>query len=259
MTKKYRRPRSLAAMCAPPPASLAVTIIIVASLAHRLHILDTYPFLWSLAVAGVLAILSSVLAVAGLVSLWQTGAEGGRRSAWALLLSIAVLVPFADAAFRFVTLPAINQLSTAVTDPPELNAASRPDSPFINPVKPIDEATAAAQAEGYPAIVGRRYSLSPDQVGDIAVRLLKARHWPMTARSGAGTAESPILITAVAKTLIFAIPADVAIRVSDDGQGTVVDMRSQIRYGSHDLGLDNDFVTGFLDDLDAAVSAQESG
>lgn len=259
MTKKYRRPRSLAAIWAGPPASLALTIIVMASIAHRLGVLPTYPFLWSLAVAGLLALLSALLAVRGLVSLWQTGAEGGRKSAWALFLAIVALAPFADAGFRLATLPAIVEVSTNLADPPQLAAASRPADPFINPLKPIDEATAAAQTSNYPQVVGRRYSLAPDQLGDIAVRLLKARGWPVTGRSGAGTAESPVLVTAVARTLIFAIPADIAIRIRDDGETSIVDMRSQIRYGTHDLGLDADFVTAYLDALDAAVAASQSG
>lgn len=256
MTKIYRRPRSLAAACAGPPASLAAMIMLVAAIAHKLGLLQTYPFLWSLAVAAVFAVFSAILAVRGLVSLWQIGAEGGRRSAFSLILSIAVLAPFADAGLRFVTLPPIVQVSTDLSDPPQLSSAGRAGNAFANPVTPIDSQTAQEQAQYYPEIVGRRYALSPERVGDIVGGLLRSSKWQMVTRAGSGTPQDPIVITGVARTLIFAIPADISIRITDDGETTVVDMCSAIRFGPHDLGLDRDFVTGFLDELDAAVVAQ---
>ncbi len=254
MTKIYRRPRSLAAVWARPPASLAVMIMLVAIAAHKFGNLETYPFLWCLVVAAGLAGFSAILAVRGLVSLWQVGAEGGRRSAWSLLLSSAVLAPFAYALFLGITLPQLTQVSTDLTDPPALDETARSSGGFVNRVMPIDDADASAQLKYYPEVAGRRYPLSPEQISDIITRLLQARGWKINSRLGTGEPQDPVVISALAKTLILAIPADVALRIVDDGETSVVDMRSAIRFGTHDLGLDRDFVVGFLDDLDAAVA-----
>jgi hypothetical protein len=153
-------------------------------------------------------------------------------------------------------LPAITQVSTDLANPPAINAAGRSADVFASPVRPIDETGARAQAQYYPEIAGRRYALSTDQLGDIIAGLLRARNWQPIARTGAGTPQEPERFTGIARTLVFAIPADISIRIIDDGDSTIVDMRSAIRFGPHDLGLDRSFVTGFLDDLDTAVALQ---
>jgi uncharacterized protein (DUF1499 family) len=229
-------------------------LMVVATAAHKFGHLGTYPFLWCLVIAAALAGFSAILAVGGLVSLWQVGAEGGRRSAWSLLLSGAILTPFAYALFLGMTLPQLTQVSTDLSDPPAMNETARPANGFVNAITPIGEADARAQMKYYPEIAGRRYPLSPDQLGDIVKQLLKSRGWRIGSTTGTGSQQDPIVITALANTLIFSIPADVSLRIVDDGETSVVDMRSAIRFGSHDLGLDRDFVVGFLDDLDAAVA-----
>ena len=54
----------------------------------------------------------------------------------------------------------------------------------------------------------------------------------------------------VAKTLIFGFQSDVVIRVVEDGDGALVDMRSVSRFGVHDLGDNAARLDGFLGELD---------
>ncbi|RWG39058.1 MAG: DUF1499 domain-containing protein, partial [Mesorhizobium sp.] len=68
--------------------------------------------------------------------------------------------------------------------------------------------------------------------------------------------QSEATITAVARGLVLGLPADVAIRVADDGDSVVVDMRSASRYGRHDLGDNADRITDFLAELDQEVAGQ---
>ena len=55
--------------------------------------------------------------------------------------------------------------------------------------------------------------------------------------------------------MVLALPVDVAMRVTDEGTSTYVDMRSASRYGSHDLGDNAARIAAFLAELDAEVSA----
>ncbi len=55
---------------------------------------------------------------------------------------------------------------------------------------------------------------------------------------------------ALAHTLILAFPVDVAIRVSDEGGSSYVDMRSNSRYGLYDFGDNAARIAAFLNDLD---------
>ena len=56
----------------------------------------------------------------------------------------------------------------------------------------------------------------------------------------------PVDRLAVARSFVVGLPADVAIRVSNDGDTVVVDMRSASRYGRYDLGDNASRIVGFL-------------
>ena len=60
-------------------------------------------------------------------------------------------------------------------------------------------------------------------------------------------------VEAVATSLIFGFPSDIVIRLIEEEEGTLVDMRSSSRYGPHDLGANAKIVTEFMDDLDLAL------
>jgi uncharacterized protein (DUF1499 family) len=60
----------------------------------------------------------------------------------------------------------------------------------------------------------------------------------------------------VARSFVVGLPADVAIRVSNDGDTVVVDMRSTSRYGRYDLGDNASRIVGFLAELDQEVAGQ---
>ena len=66
----------------------------------------------------------------------------------------------------------------------------------------------------------------------------------------------PVDRLAVARSFVVGLPADVAIRVSNDGDTVVVDMRSASRYGRYDLGDKASRIVGFLAELDQEVAGQ---
>jgi hypothetical protein len=67
---------------------------------------------------------------------------------------------------------------------------------------------------------------------------------------GAG-GEMSIEVRAFSPWLRF--PADVVVRLTDEGESTFVDMRSASHFGQHDLGDNADRIRGFLADLDARM------
>jgi len=60
-------------------------------------------------------------------------------------------------------------------------------------------------------------------------------------------------IEAVATSLIFGFQSDVVIRLIEEESGTLVDMRSNSRFGPHDLGANAAQIEAFLADLDASL------
>lgn len=60
-------------------------------------------------------------------------------------------------------------------------------------------------------------------------------------------------IEAVATSLIFGFESDVVIRLVEEEEGTLVDVRSVSRYGPHDLGSNASLILSFMQDLDTSL------
>ena len=60
-------------------------------------------------------------------------------------------------------------------------------------------------------------------------------------------------VEAVATSFLFGFESDVVIRLIEEEDGTLVDMRATSRWGAHDLGSNASRVNAFLTDLDAAL------
>ncbi|WP_292649383.1 DUF1499 domain-containing protein, partial [Mesorhizobium sp.] len=78
----------------------------------------------------------------------------------------------------------------------------------------------------------------------------------LTAPFPRAIGQSEVTINALAKSLILSLPADVAVRVTDDGDAIIVDMRSASRYGRYDLGDNATRIVDFLAELDQEVAGQ---
>jgi len=60
-------------------------------------------------------------------------------------------------------------------------------------------------------------------------------------------------VEAVAKSFLLGFESDVVIRLVEEENGTLVDMRSNSRWGPHDLGSNAQRIEEFMKDLDAAL------
>ena len=86
--------------------------------------------------------------------------------------------------------------------------------------------------------------------------MLDRRDWQLTAPYPVTDGQDEVTISAVARSFVVGLPADVAIRVSNDGDTIVVDMRSASRYGRYDLGDNAARIVEFLAELDQEVAGQ---
>ncbi|MGN6551496.1 MAG: DUF1499 domain-containing protein [Pararhizobium sp.] len=75
---------------------------------------------------------------------------------------------------------------------------------------------------------------------------------PLSAVSAALPPARPavVLIQATHRGLLFGFPSDVMIRLAEDADSTVVDVRVAARYGDHDLGTGAALINGFFKALD---------
>ena len=60
-------------------------------------------------------------------------------------------------------------------------------------------------------------------------------------------------VEAVAHSFLFGFESDIVLRIIEEEDGTLVDMRSTSRFGAHDLGSNASRIIAFMSDLDASL------
>lgn len=221
---------------------LAPALMVVGALGARYALwgyLVGFRFVFTGAFVGA-AVL--VLGVAVLVFALRAGRGG---DAWpiaaGLVGAVFVLVVLGWQYRLAVTLPYIHDISTDRNDPPSFFAVLAHRGDGANPLA-YAPATAAAQARAYPGLATLESDLTVAEGFDRAVRVAQDFGWLIVN-------EDPTagLVEATATTFWFGFKDDVAIRVrSDDGDGSLVDVRSASRVGESDLGANAARIERFL-------------
>ena len=235
-------------------ATFSAVLLVVSTLGHRFDLVETVGLFWLLGLVALLAVMALLLGGAGLFDLWMNGDYGGMSAARAIGLALLVLAPFGFSAWQVYAYPQLSDISTDVADPPPLEAAITLRTMAMNPVAPISAEQGQLQQDAYPDLTGRRYPLSADRVEELAASLVLANGWQFTRQPTPPVDGGDSFIEALAMTKVLALPVDVSIRVTDEGDTSYVDMRSASRYGAHDLGDNAARITDFLLALDAAVA-----
>lgn len=237
-------------------ARFALVLFVVAGAAHRNGLLSTPHFLSVATVVFALALGGVLVWAAAFRDVWIKGRPGAGKLALAALFLALALAPFAVAAAATLRLPALNDVATDRADPPRffaLDAFPREEGAALPAPTPAD---AMALEQAYGDITGRRYPVSPDIVLDSVQELLAGRGWTPVHVRGQPQVDVEIEIETLAHTFLLRFPCDVAIRLTDEGDATYVDMRSASQFGDHDLGDNAARIRAFLADLDAAMLAR---
>lgn len=234
--------------------AFSFVLFLTAGASHRFGLLETVPFLWVLGLVFLLAITGWLFAISGFRHFWKHGWYGLKSAALGLLLATLVLIPYAVWSYKFISLPRLLDVSTDITDPPQLAMAEAIRTPEMNPVREPSRTEELLRSEAYPDVVGRQYEQAPDAVVEAVQGLVTDRGWSILS-PGLSTQLGPVTVEALAHSLLLGFPADVAIRIEGGSDGTRVDMRSASRYGIHDLGDNALRIQRFLEDLDRQMGA----
>ena len=230
--------------------------MLTSGVSHRYGLLETKAFLVVFGLVALLALCALVLAALAFSRVWRRGDRGGGDLTFGAIVALLVLVPFVLSAYRGFAYPELNDISTDLEDPPALNDAARSRTTDMNPVAPRTSEQKKLQLTKYPNVSGRRYDLPFTLALDAVKAVLTRKGWQTKGAQPVAAGRSEVTIEAAAYTTILAFPVDVAIRLTDEGTSTYVDMRSASRYGRHDLGDNAARIIGFLDELDAEMAAQ---
>lgn len=252
------RRASASAVWARRVAIFAAVLLVTSTLGHRFGPVPTVPFLWLLLLVACLALLALLLAAIGFARLWQRGDRGGRASVRATLIALLVLLPFGFGAWRAVTLPQLDDISTDTANPPAFFIAPGLRTAGMNPLRGWSEPQPGAQADAYPTVTGHRYTLPLDRMQEMVAVAADDLGWRPEGPATLSPDGRQATIEFAAPSLVFGFVSDVAVRVVDEGETSYVDVRSASRYGRHDLGGNAASITRFLDDLDEVIQASNS-
>ena len=147
------------------------------------------------------------------------------------------------------SVPPIHDISTDLINPPDFVAIAplRADAP--NPVAYAGEATAEQQRQGYPELTTLIYSESRAELVSAIEKAAKNLGWELV-----NTDANQSIIEAIDTTAWFGFKDDIVIRVTDNGNERLVDIRSKSRVGGSDLGKNAERIHDFIDELDRVVA-----
>lgn len=186
-----------------------------------------------------------VLALAGAVLAYRYGA---RRALFVALTGLVVSLAVAGPPLYLWRdaqgLPQIHDITTDTASPPKYVAVIPLRKDARNPTDYSAE-TAAQQKSGYPDIGPALLDVPPAQALRLAERAARAMGWDIVA-----LAPDDMRIEATDTTLWFGFKDDVVIRVTANGSGSRVDVRSLSRIGGSDIGTNARRVRSFLRRLD---------
>jgi hypothetical protein len=146
----------------------------------------------------------------------------------------------------WLTAPAINDISSDLTNPPRFLVG--PPAELAYDAARFAEAT----RRGYPELHNLRLALPP-QEACARVRALVARRGWRVAAEEAGTGATALRVQAVAITPLLRFRDDVAIEVRVAEGGSEIAMRSRSRLGDGDLGTNAARIRAFF----AALAVEE--
>ncbi len=203
---------------------------------------------------------AALLALLGgfVVGWWakRKGRVAARPLRWAgMALGGALAVWLFSFAYTARSVPAIHDISTDLADPPQfrmlavradnLDQIPGEDDPEMKGMNPLQR-WAAIHGKAYGDIRSVRIAMPVAEVIAKAERLAKVRGWEIAV-------SDPIegRLEATETTRFFRFKDDVVIRVrpTEDGTGSIVDMRSISRVGISDLGVNAKRVRSFIADL----------
>ena len=239
-------------------AVFSVVAVVVSIIIVRFGFLEMKPalatFFGALACAG----LSILVCFAAFVAIWQNGSRGMSRILLALLIDAVVLAYPAYLGLQYRKLPPIHDITTDPIDPPRFDALARlRTGEGTNTAVYAGLYSAEQQRHYYPDIETVELDVPAQRAYEVTLQLVNKRKWrvvderpPQPRREGH--------IEAIAQTAIMGFREDVSIRVTPDGDGSRVDIRSASRYFESDLGSNAARITRLIDDINTAVDTAAS-
>lgn len=140
--------------------------------------------------------------------------------------------------------PMIHNISTDTVNPPQFVAAAAQRGEESNPLD-YSEEVASQQREGYPDLKGLSLNVDRATAYAKALAAIQTLGWEIYH-------EDPVAgqIEAVDTSFLFNFKDDVVVRLTVDGDSTIIDVRSVSRVGKGDLGANAKRIRKLLETIE---------
>src|ERR1700712_2030421 len=235
-------------------AIFSIIAVVVSILIVRFGFLEMKPALATFFGALACAALSILVGLAAFAAIWQNGSRGMSRILLALLIDAVILAYPAYLGLQYRKLPPIHDITTDVIDPPRFDAlAQLRTSDGANTAVYAGLYSAEQQRHYYPDIETVELDAPVQRAFEVTMQLVTKRKWLVIDQRPPQPPRRIGRIEAVARTPIMGFREDVSIRVTPNGEGSRVDIRSSSRYFESDLGSNAARVTKLIEDINTAA------
>ncbi|MBI5849049.1 MAG: DUF1499 domain-containing protein [Nitrospirae bacterium] len=179
-----------------------------------------------------------------ILAAFRGGSSGLPLYLLAFVISIAsVIVPFRMYLISR-SVPAIHDITTDTENPPQFNRVLGLRKGALNPAEYGGPEIAQQQKKAYPDIAPLTLEVPPEKAFDRALIEAGKQRWQVVnADKGNG------LIEATDTTFWFGFRDDIVIRITPEGNGSRVDLRSLSRVGRSDVGANAGRIRRYLNAL----------
>lgn len=208
-----------------------------------MHLLGWRPALLLTAAALTGVVLTGFSSLLILFAKLRSGKQQGasRHCLLAFALSLPVLIAILLLGMQGAKVPPIHDITTDPANPPELVTAAAQRGSGDNSVGYGGTAIAEQQRRAYADVVPIKAAMPPDRAYARALATARSLGWQIVAEAQAGGS-----IEALDRSLIFGFIDDIAIRVTAEGNGSRIDLRSASRAGASDLGVNAKRIRKFI-------------
>lgn len=223
----------------------ALVVMALCIIGNRFELVHFGIAVRGLALSALIGAIAAVVSAIGLVVTLVTTRRGTRTAIAGLVLGIMVAAPVAQQMIVGSKLPRIHDISTDLDNPPAFDAVVAARGDASNPLdRTAPPDLAERQRAAYPDITTLTVDEQPGKVYEAALATARGMGWEIVAATPAtGTIE------ATATTRIMNFKDDIAIRVTEAGEGANVDIRSVSRVGESDLGANASRIRTYLHTL----------
>lgn len=224
-------------------ALFAAALIVISTGLHVIGQVASDVFEISLIIGTLCAAAAFLVGLAAYIRLWFTGDRGWGPATVGFALGLLCLAPAAVTAVLAELYPSTADVTTALSNPPQLRMANPGQSQ-------VDPETVLIS---FPNLITRIYRIPPQTLFSLGEALAGANGWEVIA-STPPTAEQAGEFNALRRSLL-GFENEIAFRVVPNPIGALIDLRAaSVDPVLHDLGDNGRAIESFLLALDDAVS-----